>query len=392
MNTEENKTTRKNVAILLEKDYERPFRLIHGLLSHPGVQERCAFRNFTLFEARHEDIFSEDWKPDGMIVCYDEKKELWLKDLDIPVVNLIGSDDGHHPSVGTDYRLSSKAAVEHFDTLNYKNLLFVETMGIDPALRMDQYLGPMCEERHIKFSVTTMPDALTTKDIGQLGEICPDLDKAIEETLKNDSTLGIYTRHDLRGRLIVDYLTRKGIDIPGTVGVLGCFDCVDAKLCDPPLSSVMLRDMEIGARGIAKLERLMAGEAAEPKHEKIPPRGVRVRGSTLGQSKGEMEILRARSIIRDRAKDGITVDMLVDELNISRSTFEKYFIALTGHSPAQEIRQVRTDWARELLLTTDLPMTQLAPLIGFKDRRAFIVFFKREAGMTPAAFRKMNKR
>ena len=383
---------RKNVAILLEKDYERPFRLIHGLLSLPGARERCAFRNFTLFDANHEDVFSEDWKPDGIIVCYDEKKELWLRDLDIPVVNLIGSDDGFHPSVGTDYRLSSQAAVEHFHTLNFDHLLFVETMGIDPALRMDKYLQPQCEAHDIKFSVTAMPDSLSTKDIGQLGEICPDLDKAIDEAVETNTTLGIYTRHDLRGRLIVDYLSRKGISIPDRVGVLGCFDCVDAKLCDPPLSSVMLRDTEIGSRGMAKLEKLMAGEVPAQKHEKIPPRGVRVRGSTLGQSKGEIEILRARSIIRDRAKDGITVDMLVDELNISRSTFEKFFIALTGHSPAQEIRQVRTDWARELLLTTDLPMTQLAPLIGFKDRRAFIVFFKREAGMTPAAFRKMNKR
>lgn len=383
---------RRNVAILLEKDYERPFRLIHGLLSLPGVRERCAFRNFTLFEANYEDVFSEDWKPDGIIVCYDEKKELWLRDLDIPVVNLIGSDDGFHPSVGTDYRLTSEAAVEHFHTLDYKNFLFVETMGIDPALRMDQYLQPLCDAHGIKFSVTTMPDSLSAKDIGQLGEICPDLDKAIDEVINTNSTLGIYTRHDLRGRLIVDYLMRKGIKIPNQIGVLGCFDCVDAKLCDPPLSSVMLRDGETGSRGMEKLEKLMTGEELHEKHEKIPPRGIRVRGSTLGQSKGEMEILRARSIIRDRAKDGITVDMLVDELDISRSTFEKFFIALTGHSPAQEIRQVRTDWARELLLTTELPMTKLAPLIGFKDRRAFIVFFKREAGVTPAAFRKMNKR
>ena len=382
---------RENVAILLEKDYERPFRLIHGLLSFPGVRERCAFRNFTLFEANHEDVFSEDWKPDGLIVCYDEKKELWLRDLDIPVVNLIGSDNGYHASVGTDYRMSSQSAVEHFDTLNFKHMLFVETMGIDSALRVDQYLQPLCDERNIKLSVTAMPDALTTKDISQLGEICPDLDRAVADAKAAGATLGIYTRHDLRGRLIVDYLTRNNIDIPGEVGVLGCFDCVDAKLCDPPLSSVMLRDMEIGARGMAKLEKMMAGETPEQKHEKIPPRGIRVRGSTLGQSKGEIEILRARSIIRDRAKDGITVDTLIEELDISRSTFETHFIALTGHSPAQEIRQVRTDWARELLLTTDLPMTQLAPLIGFKDRRAFIVFFKREAGMTPSDYRKMNK-
>lgn len=382
---------RKHVAILLENDYERPFRLIHGLLSLPGVRERCAFRNFTLYDANREEIISEEWKPDGLIVCYDEKKEPWLRKLDIPVVNLIGSDDGYHASVGTDRSMCAKSAVEHFDTLNFKHMLFVETAGIDPTQSMEKYLQPLCDRRNIKLSVTSMPDALSTKDISQLGKICPGLDKAVAEAKAAGSTLGIYTRHDLRGRLIVDYLTRNNIDIPGEVGVLGFFDCVDAKLCDPPLSSVMLRDMEIGSRGMAKLELMMEGKKPPHKHDNIPPRGIRVRGSTLGQSRGEMEILRARSIIRDRAKDGITVDMLVEELDISRSTFEKHFIALTGHSPAHEIRQVRTDWARELLLTTELPMTQLAPLIGFKDRRAFIVFFKREAGMTPAAFRKMNK-
>jgi len=382
---------RKNVAILLEKDYERPFRLIHGLLSLPGVRERCAFRYYTLFQAKREEIFSEDWSPDGLITYCDEKKELWLKDLDIPVVNLIGSVDGYYASVGVDNELLTAAAVEHFDTLNFKHIMFVETMGIDPALKFEKFLQPLCDAHGIKLSVASMPDGLSTKDIGRLGEICPDLERAVEEAEAQNTTLGVFTRHDLRGRLIVDYLRRKGIDVPRRVGVLGCFDCVEAQLCDPPLSSVMLRDIEIGSRGMAMLEKMMAGETPVPKHERIPPRGVRVRGSTLGQSKGQIEILRARSIIRDRAKDGITVDMLVDELDMSRSTFEKYFIALTGRSPAQEIRQVRTDWARELLLTTDLPMTQLAPLIGFKDRRAFIVFFKREVGMTPAAFRKINK-
>lgn len=386
-------TERKNVAILIEKDYERPFRLIHGILALPSVRERCAFRSFSLYQAGPEDIFTEEWKPDGLITCYDEKKEPWIRDLDIPVVNMIGSSKhGYHHSVGSSYQLGALAVVEHFDTLNFKHILLVETEGCDPNLALEQHLHPLCKARGIKLTVTSMPDALSTKDIGQLGKICPALDQAITDIETSSANLGIYARHDLRGRLIVDYLSRKGIDIPARVGVLGCFDCVDAKLCDPPLSSVMLPDMEIGSHAMAKLEKMMAGIEPEHKHEDIPPRGVRVRGSTLGQSKGEMEILRARSIIRDRAKDGITVDMLVDELKISRSTFEKYFIALTGHSPAQEIRQIRTDWSRELLLTTDLPMTQLAPLIGFKDRRAFIVFFKREAGMTPAAFRKMNKR
>ena len=379
---------RKNVAILLENDYERPFRLIDGLLSVPGVRERCAFRNFTLYEAGYDDIFTEEWKPDGIVVCYDENEELWLRDLDIPVVNLVGTEGGAHASVGTDYRSLCATVVEHFDALGYRNILNLDTEGMDDKLELGKYLGPLCETRGINFHNVFIKDGLDSRHLNKLDEICPDFVKLVKSV---DKPLGIYTRHDRRGRLVVDYLTREGYSIPDEVGVLACFDSFEAKLCDPPLSSIELRDIETGARGIEKLEKLMQGIELTTAHEKVPVRGVRVRGSTLGQSEGDLEILRARSIIRARAREGITVDMLVNEMNVSRSTFEKRFIAITGHSPAQEIRQVRLDWARELILTTDLPMSQLAPLVGFKDRRAFVVFFKREAGTTPTAFRDTNR-
>lgn len=379
---------RKNVAILLENNYERPFRLIDGLLSVPGVRERCAFRNFTLYEAGYDDIFTEEWKPDGIVVCYDENEEPWLCDLDIPVVNLVGTEGGVHASVGTDHRSMCAAVVEHFDALGYRNIFNMDTEGMDEKLELGKYLRPLCETRGINFHNVFIKDGLDSRHLSKLDEICPDFVKLIKSV---DKPLGIYTRHDRRGRLVVDYLTREGYSIPDEVGVLACFDSFEAKLCDPPLSSIMLRDIETGARGIEKLEKLMRGIELTTAHEKIPVRGVRVRGSTLGQSEGDLEILRARSIIRERAREGITVDMLVNEMKVSRSTFEKRFIALTGHSPAQEIRQVRLDWARELILTTDLPMSQLAPLVGFKERRAFVVFFKREAGTTPTAFRDTNR-
>lgn len=379
---------RKNVAIILENNYERPFKLIDGLLSVPGVRERCAFRNFTLYEAGYDDIFTEEWKPDGIIVCYDENAESWLQDLDIPVVNLVGTEGGAHASVGTDYCSMAEAAVEHFDALGYRNILNLDTEGMDEKLDLEQYLRPLCNARGIRYTNVHIRDGLDSTHLGELEEICPEFVEALKSTEK---PLGIFSRHDRRGRLVVDYVTREGYSIPDEIGVLACFDSFEAKLCDPPLSSIVLRDIETGARGIEKLEKLMSGDALNTEHEKVPVRGVRVRGSTVGQTEGDLEILRARSIIRARAREGITVDMLVNEMNVSRSTFEKRFIALTGHSPAQEIRQVRLDWARELLLTTDLPMSQLAPLVGFKDRRAFVVFFKREAGTTPTAFRDTNR-
>ncbi len=368
---------RKNVAILLENNYERPFRLIDGLLSVPGVRERCAFRSFPLYEAGYNDLFTHEWQPDGIIACYDENGEAWLRQLDIPVVNLIGTEGGAHASCGTDYVSLCQTVVEHFDALGYRNILNLETEGADKKQNLAPILQPMCDKLGIEFTNAEIRDGIDSTDISEMERICPGFVRALKTSGK---PLGIYTRHDRRGRLVVDYLIREGYRIPEEVGVLACFDSYEAKLCDPPLSSIVLRDIETGARGMEKLEKLMAGGTLRTQHEKIPVHGVRVRGSTMGQNEADLEILRARSIIRARAREGITVDMLVNEMNVSRSTFEKRFIALTGHSPAQEIRQVRLDWARELLLTTDLPMSQLAPLVGFNDRRAFVVFFKREAG------------
>lgn len=301
---------------------------------------------------------------------------------------MTGTPENKYPSVGTDMRSLVATVVEHFDSLGFKHILCLDTEGFTIVPSMTDLMQPVCDARGIKLTRATMPDGLGGHDVANLGEICPTLEDCVENRTE---PLAIFSLHDLRGRLVTDYLVSKKVQIPQEVAILGCFDSVDAKLCDPPLSSIVLRDIQIGARGIAKLEKLMAGEPLDTEHELVPVHGVRVRGSTLGQSKGDLEILRARSIIRERAREGITVDMLVSEINVSRSTFEKRFIALTGQSPAQEIRSVRLDWARELLLTTDLPMAQLAPLVGFMDRRAFVVFFKREAGVTPTEFRQANR-
>ena len=71
----------------------------------------------------------------------------------------------------------------------------------------------------------------------------------------------------------------------------------------------------------------------------------------------------------------------------------KHALDTRGRSTKWQISavSVRVEKARQYLLTTELPLTKIAPLIGFMDRRAFMVFFKRECGMTPGAFRDTHK-
>jgi len=382
---------RKNVAILLETTYERPYKLIEGILSVKDIRKRCVFRNFMLYQATAEDLFTDDWKPDGIITCIGEHEESqqWLFDLDVPIVNLSNTLNNRLPSVGTDYHDFAKTAYTHLAALGAQSLLFTPTQGMEIHQSIEGTLRKLCASNGLPFKSFALRDQLTNADLKRFDEMYPNLREII---LNSPKPIGIFANHDQRGRIIVDYIQQQlGLSIPEDAIVLGCFDSIDARLCDPPLSSIILRNQEIGERGIELLEEMMRNPEFPKYNLTMPANGVRIRESTAAHNNLDIEVLKARQIIRERACQGVTVEQIVAELKVSRSTFEKRFTALTGHSPAQEIREVRVEKARQYLLTTELPLTKIAPLVGFMDRRAFMVFFKRECGMTPGAFRDTHK-
>ena len=73
---------------------------------------------------------------------------------------------------------------------------------------------------------------------------------------------------------------------------------------------------------------------------------------------------------------------------LSEYHFSRIFSANVGATLSSYVRRVRVDRAKELLSTTDLPVTQIAGSVGYNTISAFNLAFKREAGMAPRAFRK----
>jgi AraC-like DNA-binding protein len=65
--------------------------------------------------------------------------------------------------------------------------------------------------------------------------------------------------------------------------------------------------------------------------------------------------------------------------------------AATGRTPSQLVRQVRTQEAQRLLVKTDLTVRQVADRVGFADPAYFCRFFRREAGVSPGAFRRADR-
>ncbi len=70
--------------------------------------------------------------------------------------------------------------------------------------------------------------------------------------------------------------------------------------------------------------------------------------------------------------------------------FRKEFRRVIGTSPMKFLRQVRAEHAKDLLKNTTLKHYAIGREVGYKNEVTFCRFFKRQAGITPKAFRQMD--
>ncbi|MBK9013648.1 MAG: helix-turn-helix transcriptional regulator [Saprospiraceae bacterium] len=75
-------------------------------------------------------------------------------------------------------------------------------------------------------------------------------------------------------------------------------------------------------------------------------------------------------------------------LTMSRAQLHRKLTALTGMSATHFIRLVRLRRAKELLLTTNLSISEIAYEVGFRDPNYFSRTFTEEFGTPPSETRK----
>jgi transcriptional regulator GlxA family with amidase domain len=73
---------------------------------------------------------------------------------------------------------------------------------------------------------------------------------------------------------------------------------------------------------------------------------------------------------------------------MSARHLHRRFRAQTGTTPRRWLLWARTERARELLETTDLPIDQVAEVAGFGSAGSLRAHFRDELGTTPAAYRR----
>lgn len=88
----------------------------------------------------------------------------------------------------------------------------------------------------------------------------------------------------------------------------------------------------------------------------------------------------------------IDVATLSRAVNLSPSRFAHLFREQTGQSPLRAVEAHRVRYAQQLLVHTDLPISEVARRCGFEDAFYFSRRFRRAAGQSPSELREDARR
>ena len=203
--------------------------------------------------------------------------------------------------------------------------------------------------------------------------------------------VGILASNDIRGRQILESCRDCSLRVPENVAVLGVDN--DELLCS--LSSPLLSSIEQGAKRLgyeaAKLLDSLMSKPASLRSRKnvIDPFGVVARASTDVLAIEDPHLAKAMTFISHHFADGISVEDVVAAGGLSRSGMEKKFRASLRFSIGSAIRRFQLERARELILTTNLPLKEIAANLSYPSVQHMTTIVRRAFGHPPARLRQM---
>jgi len=102
-------------------------------------------------------------------------------------------------------------------------------------------------------------------------------------------------------------------------------------------------------------------------------------------------IHRAQRHIVEHAAEIIDFTMLAESLGVPYRTFRYLFAKVAETSPLQYQLDIRLSRAKNLLKSTDMPISEIAAALGFRSGWYFAHFFQKRAQVSAVAYRKKHR-
>jgi LacI family transcriptional regulator len=372
---------RPKVALLIETSNAYARGLLQGVVGYIREHESWSF--YLMEQGRGDDPPSwlAHWKGDGIIARIESQAIAdAVLQSGLPTVDLsAGRRVPAIPWVETDDRSIAELAADHFRQRGFRNFAFCG----DSRFHWSDWRGERFQEvlRETGHSCESFipPGRQSDKQVA-----------AIEVWLKRlPKPVGVFACYDIRGQQVLDACRNAKLAVPDEVAVIGVDnDQLLCELASPHLSSIIPDTHRTGYEAAALLARMMKGEPCDTMETRIPPVGVCVRQSSDVLVTDDSQIALAVQFIRERAAESIKVKDVIGAVHLSRKVLEIRFKRLLNRTVHEEIIRVKLNRVKDLLLNTDLKLAEIGSRTGFEHVEYLSVTFKRETGLTPAAYRK----
>ena len=108
---------------------------------------------------------------------------------------------------------------------------------------------------------------------------------------------------------------------------------------------------------------------------------------TAAQRTDQVRAKQMIAFLQTHFREKLTLDQVAQAASVSRNTCLSCFRRVLGLSPMEYLTQRRLEYALHLLLTSDLPVAQVAEACGFGDASYFGKRFRKQMGLTPSQYR-----
>ena len=102
-------------------------------------------------------------------------------------------------------------------------------------------------------------------------------------------------------------------------------------------------------------------------------------------------IQQAHTILAENFDKHITIPKLARQAGINEAKLKEGFRELYGQSIHTYLQQLRLQKAQQLLLTTNMSVTDITYDIGYSHVTHFTSLFKKETGLTPTEWRQKKR-
>jgi LacI family transcriptional regulator len=377
------------VAVLVDTSTSWGRRVHQGI--HSYDRQHGAWQLFVEARGLEERLrVPAGWKGDGVIARVSNSAMAQeLKELGLPVVNVSGINvpGATFPSVTTDLVASAQMAARHFLERGFRHFAYFSLMGLSYVAVHQQAFADavtQAEGDFESFSVRPRSGAEPdwNLDLARLGSWLKSLSKPV----------GVFTWNPSSAREIIYACQQAGLLVPEEVAVLSSTD--DELLCDLvhiPISAILVSAEQIGHRAAELLHALMRGEEAPLQPIQIPPRSVVTRQSTDTLAIRDPAMAKALSFIRQNASAPIQVSEVARQAGVSRRVLERRFRQALGRAPAEEIRRLHLERAKQLLADTDMPIPEVAEAAGFGSPEYLAYVLRKDLRRSPRAYRKETR-